>query len=253
MVKPQFPAKLSKSARWQKKKPSSALKSCPFADRSYLSQIVTVMQHEKMMDKDRIEGTGKQVKGSAKETVGKVAGDKETEARGAVEKTAGKVQSKVGKAKDVVRETFKRWRSTAYHPARLAALHGIGQVGAQATTTQTTPKMGKSYSKYSSCWLLTRIGVVTAHPGAFLIWIASAVCWLIFQPETLNWHGVATLATWCMALFIQRAEHRDTQAIYAKLDELLRAEGRARNKLTRLDDEELEEIEEHRENERRCE
>jgi low affinity Fe/Cu permease len=94
--------------------------------------------------------------------------------------------------------------------------------------------------------LLTRLGVYTAHPAAFLILFAYTVCWLFFQPDTLNWHGVATLATWCMTLFIQRAEHRDTQAIHAKLDELLRAEGGARNALTRVDDSEPEEIEEHR-------
>jgi low affinity Fe/Cu permease len=40
-------------------------------------------------------------------------------------------------------------------------------------------------------------------------------------------------------LFIQRSEHRDTQAIHAKLDELSRANGEARNQLTHLDDREL--------------
>jgi len=54
-----------------------------------------------------------------------------------------------------------------------------------------------------------------------------------------------------MTLFIQRAEHRDTQAVQAKLDELLRAEGRARTELTQLDDEEPEVIERHRSEERR--
>jgi low affinity Fe/Cu permease len=54
-----------------------------------------------------------------------------------------------------------------------------------------------------------------------------------------------------MTLFIQRAEHRDTQAIHANLDELLRAENRARDELTRLDDEELEVIERHRSDERK--
>ena len=38
----------------------------------------------------------------------------------------------------------------------------------------------------------------------------------------IDWHAVATLATWLMTLVIQRAEHRDTQAIHGKLDELLR-------------------------------
>jgi low affinity Fe/Cu permease len=53
-----------------------------------------------------------------------------------------------------------------------------------------------------------------------------------------------------MTLFIQRAGHRDTQAIHAKLDELLRVEGRARSELSQLDDEEPEVIEKHRAEER---
>ena len=48
-------------------------------------------------------------------------------------------------------------------------------------------------------------------------------------------------------LFIQRAEHRDTQAIQAKLDELLHAEKHARNSLTHIDEAEPEDIEGHRE------
>ena len=94
--------------------------------------------------------------------------------------------------------------------------------------------------------LLTRLGVAAAHPAAFGIVVIYAAGWLIFSPETLDWHSVATLATWTMTLFIQRAEHRDTQAVHAKLDELLRAKGEARSELTQLDREEPEEIEQHR-------
>ena len=65
----------------------------------------------------------------------------------------------------------------------------------------------------------------------------------------LDFHGFATLATWMMTLFIQRTEHRDTQAIHAKLDELLHTQTQARNSLTRMDDEEPEDIERFRENE----
>jgi hypothetical protein len=64
--------------------------------------------------------------------------------------------------------------------------------------------------------------------------------------ETFEWHAVATLATWGMTLVIQRAEHRDTQAIHAKLDEILHALGDARNEITRMDEEEPEEIERRR-------
>jgi low affinity Fe/Cu permease len=54
-----------------------------------------------------------------------------------------------------------------------------------------------------------------------------------------------------MTLFIQRAEHRDTQAIQAKLDELLKANHDAENEITRVDEKEPEEIEDFREGQRR--
>jgi low affinity Fe/Cu permease len=75
--------------------------------------------------------------------------------------------------------------------------------------------------------------------------------WFIFERDTFNLHGIATLATWVMTLFIQRAEHRDTQAIQAKLDELLHAQTRARNELTHIDKQEPEDIERHRDEARR--
>ena len=84
---------------------------------------------------------------------------------------------------------------------------------------------------------------------AFVIVGGYIVAWLFFSPKSLGWEGIATLATWVMTLFIQRAEHRDTQAMHAKLDELLRAEGKARNELTKLDDQQPEEIEAHRKSE----
>ena len=63
----------------------------------------------------------------------------------------------------------------------------------------------------------------------------------------MEWHSAATLATWAMTLFIQRAEHRDTQAIHAKLDELLKVHNDADNDLTKLDDKDAEEVEQERE------
>ena len=89
--------------------------------------------------------------------------------------------------------------------------------------------------------ILTQLGGATASPYAFAVVLIYGAVWAIFGE--LEWHGVATLATWAMTLIIQRAEHRDTQAIHAKLDELLRAEQEARNELTRLDEREPEEIE----------
>lgn len=98
---------------------------------------------------------------------------------------------------------------------------------------------------------LTRLGVFISRPTAFLVVFCYVGAWLVFSLNTFDWHAVATIATWLMTLFIQRAEHRDTQAIHGKLDELLRVEGRARNELTGLDQQEPETIEQHRVVERR--
>lgn len=94
---------------------------------------------------------------------------------------------------------------------------------------------------------LTRLGVLTARPAAFVILAVYVAFWLIIDRKSFDMHGVATVATWLMTLFIQRAEHRDTQAIQAKLDELLRAVGEADEQVKEIDKEEPEEIEAARE------
>jgi low affinity Fe/Cu permease len=93
---------------------------------------------------------------------------------------------------------------------------------------------------------LTQLGTWAAHPVAFGIVLFYALLWLVFERHTFDWHAVATLATWLMTLVIQRAEHRDTQALHAKLDELIRANGEADNAIAGLDHDEPEEIERHR-------
>jgi low affinity Fe/Cu permease len=98
---------------------------------------------------------------------------------------------------------------------------------------------------------LTAFGVLTARPTAFIVVSVYGLLWWWFDPDTLEWHSVASLATWLMTLVIRRAEHRDTQAIHAKLDELLHAARGASNHLTKVDDEEPEEIEKRREHLRR--
>jgi low affinity Fe/Cu permease len=49
-----------------------------------------------------------------------------------------------------------------------------------------------------------------------------------------------------MTLFIQRSEHRDMQAMQAKLDELLKVNNDARSDLKHLDEQEPEQVEEFR-------
>jgi uncharacterized protein YjbJ (UPF0337 family) len=43
-----------------------------------------------------------------KEGIGKITGNMETESEGKADKTGGKVQSQIGKAKDAVRDTFRK-------------------------------------------------------------------------------------------------------------------------------------------------
>jgi uncharacterized protein YjbJ (UPF0337 family) len=55
------------------------------------------------MDKDRIEGSAKQAKGSIKEKAGKVLGDAKLEGEGKADKAEGKVQNTIGSLKDSLR------------------------------------------------------------------------------------------------------------------------------------------------------
>jgi low affinity Fe/Cu permease len=95
--------------------------------------------------------------------------------------------------------------------------------------------------------IITRLARYMASPFAFLILLGYGALWYLYKPETFEWHAGATMATWFMTLVIQRAEHRDTQAIHVKLDEMLHVLGEARNELTRVDEDEPEEIEKRRE------
>ena len=68
------------------------------------------------MDNDRIKGAAKDVKDTVKEAASKVTGNRQTEAEGKIEKTAGKVQRNVGEAKDQARDLLK----TASNPEPVA-------------------------------------------------------------------------------------------------------------------------------------
>jgi uncharacterized protein YjbJ (UPF0337 family) len=56
-----------------------------------------------MIDKDRVVGSAKVVKGKVKETVGKMVGDSKLEAQGKADKIEGKVQNAVGGIKDTLK------------------------------------------------------------------------------------------------------------------------------------------------------
>ncbi len=55
------------------------------------------------MDKDRTEGSAKNIKGNIKEGIGKAVGDSKLESEGKMDKAGGKIQNAVGGIKDAIR------------------------------------------------------------------------------------------------------------------------------------------------------
>ena len=55
------------------------------------------------MDKDRVIGSAKVVKGKVKEAVGKAVGDTKLQSEGTADKIEGKVQNAIGGLKDTLR------------------------------------------------------------------------------------------------------------------------------------------------------
>ena len=59
------------------------------------------------MDKDRVAGSAKQVKGAVKQAVGEAVGDAKLESEGQADQVEGKVQNAIGGFKDTVKNAFK--------------------------------------------------------------------------------------------------------------------------------------------------
>jgi uncharacterized protein YjbJ (UPF0337 family) len=74
-----------------------------YVDEAVALETKQINNEDTAMDKDRIESSAEQAKGAAKETVGKVFGDKKLETEGKTDKAAGKVQNAVGGLKDALR------------------------------------------------------------------------------------------------------------------------------------------------------
>jgi len=98
------------------------------------------------MDKDRVAGSAKKIKGSIKEVVGKTAGNAKLEAEGKADKVEGKVQNAVGGLKDTLKSTAStRLRATNQRKTLLAsaAMIGVdlfyGPAGAQGVSQSASP------------------------------------------------------------------------------------------------------------------
>jgi len=55
------------------------------------------------MDKDRIVGSAKEIKGKVKQVVGKAVGDAKLESEGNADRITGKVQNAIGGLKDTLK------------------------------------------------------------------------------------------------------------------------------------------------------
>ena len=60
------------------------------------------------MNRDRIEGKGREAMGGARQTAGNVTGDQKTQARGAAQRTGGKAQGGLGGIMEKLKGIFKR-------------------------------------------------------------------------------------------------------------------------------------------------
>jgi uncharacterized protein YjbJ (UPF0337 family) len=58
------------------------------------------------MDKDRIVGSAKQIKGTVKQVAGKAVGDAKLEAEGNADKIEGQVQNAIGGVKDTLKGKY---------------------------------------------------------------------------------------------------------------------------------------------------
>jgi low affinity Fe/Cu permease len=81
-----------------------------------------------------------------------------------------------------------------------------------------------------------RVAAAAGRPWAFILALLIIVAWLASGPVfgwSDTWQLVintgTTIVTFLMVFLIQNAQNRDASAIQAKLDELIRAVGHARN------------------------
>ncbi len=61
-----------------------------------------------MVDKDRVDGSAKNIGGKLKEGVGNVTGDSKMQTEGKADQGEGKIQNTIGGIKDSIKEAVKK-------------------------------------------------------------------------------------------------------------------------------------------------
>jgi low affinity Fe/Cu permease len=101
-------------------------------------------------------------------------------------------------------------------------------------------------------WFASRISAIVGQPLAFVVALLTVLVWSVTGPIfgfSDTWQLVintgTTIVTFLMVFLIQNSQNRDAAAMQAKLDELLRAVGKARSQfigIEHLTDVQIEEI-----------
>jgi uncharacterized protein YjbJ (UPF0337 family) len=81
-----------------------AAEPVPFTVDGSIHRTYVHRARQVVMDKDRIAGAAKKIKGSIKQTIGKATGDAKLEAEGKADKVEGKVQNAIGGLKDALKK-----------------------------------------------------------------------------------------------------------------------------------------------------
>lgn len=88
-----------------------------------------------------------------------------------------------------------------------------------------------------------RVSNASGTPMAFALAVLAIILWALSGPffgYSNTWQLIintgTTIVTFLMVFLIQNTQNRDARAIHAKLDELIRANSKARNSLIDLED-----------------
>jgi low affinity Fe/Cu permease len=91
-------------------------------------------------------------------------------------------------------------------------------------------------------WFASSVSAVLGAPWAFVLALGTIVMWVSSGPLfhfSDTWQLVintaTTIVTFLMVFLIQNTQNRDAKALHLKLDELIRANRRARNGLIELE------------------
>jgi low affinity Fe/Cu permease len=128
-----------------------------------------------------------------------------------------------------------------------AARFPRGQVVATSKHDMKAVKTKLQREPYASNDLFRRIAAKTSHgvgsPWAFVVALSIVIVWGVTGPIfrfSDTWQLVintgTTIVTFLMVFLIQNTQNRDSHALHLKLDELIRANKVARNRLMGLED-----------------